>query len=83
MIKSDMELINEEELNSMLYCLLNSHECNCGNETTDREVKEIRGKIYQILDNQWKSTRYDNLRDSYLDQNSKHFDELCGEYFDD
>jgi len=24
-----------------------------------------------------------NLKDRYLNQNKKHFDELCGEYFDD
>jgi cytochrome c556 len=30
-----------------------------------------------------KAARYDMLRDRYLNQNEKHFDELCGEYFDD
>lgn len=37
----------------------------------------------QILENEIKSSRYDILRDRYLNQNQKHFDELCGEYFEE
>lgn len=37
----------------------------------------------QIIELTYKETRYDALQDRYLNQNQKHFDELCGTYFDD
>ena len=30
-----------------------------------------------------KLVRYDQLQDRYLTQNKKHFEEMCGTYFDD
>ena len=40
-------------------------------------------KITPELTEKVKAVRYDMLRDRYLNQNEKHFDELCGEYFDE
>lgn len=37
----------------------------------------------QIIELTYKETRYDALQDRYLNQNEKHFGELCGTYFDD
>jgi len=37
----------------------------------------------QILSDVVKASRYDMLKDRYLNQNKKHFEELCGEYFED
>ncbi len=40
-------------------------------------------KINQILKNQVKAIRYDELENRYLNQNEKHFGELLSLYFED
>ena len=43
---------------------------------------EVVQKNIDITKDHVKAARYDMLKDRYLNQNEKHFDELCGEYFD-
>lgn len=41
-------------------------------------------QVYRAKDKlKVKADRYDNLKDRYLNQNEKHFGELCGLYFED
>ena len=40
-------------------------------------------QLAKVRELEWKASRYDMLCDRYLNQNQKHFDELCGLYFDE
>jgi len=39
--------------------------------------------LSSLTNDEIKAVRYDMLADRYLNHNEKHFDELCGLYFDD
>ena len=51
------------------------------------EIESMKSQLESQLGKadilEWKSVRYDALKDRYLNWNEKHFDELCGLYFDD
>lgn len=41
--------ITQEKLEELFDCIINSHECNCGYEPDEKDIKEVHQIIKQIL----------------------------------
>ena len=59
-----------------LVCKHGSKDASSGCEVC-QELEQLKSDTLAKL------TRYDALQDTYINQNEKHFGELCGTYFDD
>jgi hypothetical protein len=85
LMNANSQVVKENISLTELQIKLNQYKQLLGEDFRNTEHVEDIKKI--ILDDKkslklYKS-RYENLRDRYLYQNKKHFDELCGLYFDD
>ena len=80
--KLQEELEIYQELSGSENKILKEHVVTLVKRNTER-LDEIQNLKSQLEEYKVKTSRYDMLKDRYINQNKKHFDELCGLYFDD